>query len=177
MKCSLSIIILATLSLPATLLLAHSSTGATPAFETLTMEISSHCSFFEETCQSPYALRKIDLNAKDNKELKKQSKRAAADQAGGWGDTILEGDYSADGRLLLGAFYRIYQNGRPVAYYLSYSEGGQYTGGTNCDYDDKAERWHGDGCSSGRIYETLFLSADLKESVIDNPAEFVFDPE
>ena len=84
----------------------------------------------------------------------------AFEQAQIWADTILEGDYVADGKTRIDRIFRLYKNNQFLAYMLTYSEKAWDTG--TCAYDGLHVSTL-QGCTEGRIVETSFVSPDFKE--------------
>lgn len=100
-------------------------------------------------------------------------KKISLEQAQIWGDTILEGDYVADGQTRLDHALALYKNRELIGYKIQYSEKAWYVG--NCDYDG-----HEDSlvdCDAGRIIEVSYVSADLQTFFVDeeHTATFAFD--
>lgn len=94
----------------------------------------------------------------------------ATAQAQIWGDTILEGDYHADGHTRLDSVIAYYKKGQLVGYKIEYSEKAWYTG--DCEFDGTAESLG--ACQPGRIVEGSYVSADLQTFFSDEEryAEF-----
>ena len=101
----------------------------------------------------------------------------AWDQAQIWGDTILEGDYWADDEVLLDLVQAVYREGVQVAWRISYSSKAFDTSicSPNEYADNDPARFN--GCISGRIHESSFVSMDLKSFIRDDEAfaEFIED--
>jgi len=89
--------------------------------------------------------------------------KVAYDQAQIWGDTILEGDYAADGKTELVQVMVIKQNAKVVGYAITYSERAWYTG--HCAYISQNPSTLAT-CEEGRIHETSFVSADLHDAQV-----------
>ena len=94
----------------------------------------------------------------------------ANDQAQIWGDTILEGDYQADGNTELDSVEKLELKGQFVGYRVFYSERAWET--SSCDYNGEPESL--EGCTEGRIQEASFVSKELNNWTRDpsNYAEF-----
>lgn len=94
------------------------------------------------------------------------------DQADIWADTILEGDYVADGRTRLDKVTLLYQEDHIIGYKITYSEQAWYTG--ECDFAYNIKESLKD-CPEGRIVESSFVSLDFKTYFRDEKqlAEFV----
>jgi hypothetical protein len=91
----------------------------------------------------------------------------AKDQAGVWSDTILEGDYSADGNTELDKVEGVY-NGKYLMFYrITYSERAWDTSG--CEYmgEDRSELKK---CRAGRIVESSFVSKSHDSWMRDSDA-------
>lgn len=97
-----------------------------------------------------------DRNAKRSQISLEQLERftqVAKAQADIWGDTILEGDYQADGRTVVDHVDALIVDGKMAAYRITYSERSWDT--SMCDGQAL------DKCQEGRIVETSFVSSDL----------------
>lgn len=131
----------------------------------------------EVSCSSNVKLEKLySRNAQQSSQLSEevisQLQKVAADQAQIWADTILEGDYYADGNTKLDIVYGVYNNNELVGYQIQYSESAWST--ANCSFDGENLNLL-NSCQKGRISEASFVSLDLKVfSVDDNKlAEFI----
>lgn len=89
---------------------------------------------------------------------------AAFDQAQIWGDTILEGDYAADGKVKLDSIMVIKRGAKVLGYAITYSERAWYVG--ECTYV-RNNPSSLSSCEEGRIQETSFVSDDLKQVEVD----------
>jgi len=123
-----------------------------------------------QPCQAPYQRREFsDISDRQKQTLTE----LANDLAQVWGDTILEGDYYADGHTVLDRVEVLYKNGETFAYKIRYYENAYYTG--ECDFDGR-RRQTLQGCEPGRIVESSYLSSDLKLYFRD-PSQWVeFEP-
>lgn len=103
-------------------------------------------------------------------EIRDQIKKVAAAQTQIWGDTILEGDYRASGRVRLDKVLAFYKKNRLVGYKIQYSEKAWFVG--ECNYNGSRESLV--GCQEGRIAEGSYVSADLQTFFSDEEryAEF-----
>lgn len=81
----------------------------------------------------------------------------AKDQAQIWGDTILEGDYQADGNAELDSVERLELKGEFIGYRIFYSERAWET--ASCDYNGEPESL--ENCTEGRIQEGTIVSKEL----------------
>ncbi|MFN8791652.1 MAG: hypothetical protein ACK5Y2_09390 [Bdellovibrionales bacterium] len=104
--------------------------------------------------------------------LRQELGRRAHDQAQIWGDTILEGDFAADGKTELDEVVVIKSSQKILGYRISYSERAWFTG--NCAYRSHIPQTLL-SCSEGRILEKAFVATDLSHSQVDENqfAEFV----
>lgn len=93
--------------------------------------------------------------------------KIAQSQAQIWADTILEGDYEADGQTVLDRVEEIQFKGRLVAYRITYSERAWYIGSCDYDYEDKSKLA---SCAEGRISEASFVSSSLTSWTRDSNA-------
>lgn len=92
--------------------------------------------------------------------------QAANDQSQIWGDTILEGDYAANGPTRLDEVKAIFSHQELIGFRIVYSESAWYTG--ECDYDGSDESLA--ACQSGRISEGSFISPNFDVYVRDESA-------
>lgn len=97
-------------------------------------------------------------------EILSRLKDVAEDQAFIWGDTILEGDYVADGKTQLDRVEGVYLNQELVAYRITYSERAWYIG--DCAYEDMTHESF-EGCESGLIVESSYVSPDFSSWMRD----------
>ena len=133
--------------------------------------ISANCQSQTHRCGNGLSRSEIKNLAEP---LKGRLNRVAHDQAQIWADTILEGDYVAEGPTALGKVYRYNYQGQLIAYHITYSEKAWDV--SECYYDG-LRRALLDDCRSGRISESSFVSADFSEAEQDekNFAHFVTD--
>ncbi len=106
-------------------------------------------------------------------QLQKSLYTVAYDQAQIWGDTILEGDYVADGRTRLDEVLVIKENMKVIGYAVSYSERAWYIG--ECAYTHRNPETLA-SCDEGRIYERSFVSLDLNDAEVDQNQFADFKP-
>lgn len=85
-------------------------------------------------------------------------------QAQIWGDTILEGEYAAEGKTQLDSVTLIRSQQKILGFVITYSERAWYTG--NCSYNSRMPQTLR-SCEEGRIRETAFVSTNLRESEVD----------
>lgn len=90
-------------------------------------------------------------------------KKVAFDQAQIWGDTILEGDYAADGNTNLDQVLVIKQDAKVIGYAITYSERAWYTG--HCAYISQHPGTLA-SCEEGRIQETSFVTPNLNDAQV-----------
>jgi len=123
----------------------------------------------QDHCAPPYQIlvafdRINQVNNLKPKDLQ-QFNRIAFKQAQIWGDTILEGDYYADGETQLDAVEILQKNGKTIGYRISYSETAWFT--SDCDFDyDNLETLK--NCPQGIITERSYVSLDKKTFFRDN---------
>lgn len=115
-------------------------------------------------------INSIELHKLPSK-VTKELESIAFNLAQVWGDTILEGEYTADSAVTLDQVERVTENKKPIGYRITYSSKAWYTGA--CDYDYENEETL-EGCDEGRIIESGFVANDLKENFRDETsyAEF-----
>jgi hypothetical protein len=120
------------------------------------------------TCVAPFA-EKLLLDRTNRVQdpgfvtVKKQTQKVAHDQAQIWGDTILEGDYTAGGPTRMDRVIAIYQNDVIVAYRITYSEKAWSL--AECDYDGTPESLK--TCPTGRIVESSFTTPVFDYNLTD----------
>lgn len=128
----------------------------------------------QDTCDKPYSKtvsyhylepKKIDQN------LKVILERIAGKQAQIWGDTILEGDYAADGNTRLDQVVNLYKSYELIGYLITYSERAWDT--SVCQYDGIHDSTLL-GCAPGRIVESSYVSLDFKDFFYDEKTAAVF---
>lgn len=106
--------------------------------------------------------------------IQPQVEVAATQQAQIWGDTILEGDYVADGKTQVDEVIAVYKNNILQGYRLTYSEKAWMI--TECDFDhENLDSLN--SCTPGRIVESSYSSPDFKDLEQDENsyAEFFND--
>lgn len=126
---------------------------------------NQNCQGFK--CQSPYTVIELyrysaqsdfgQLQFKSKKELM----QIAYQQAQVWADTILEGDFVADGKTRLDEVQALYKNKKLIGYKITYSERAWDT--AYCNYDGLHEDTLR-GCTEGRIVESSFVSTDYAQA-------------
>ena len=82
----------------------------------------------------------------------------AHEQAQIWGDTILEGDYQADGQTTLDQVEELKIEGQLIAFKITYSERSWDT--SICPSNDESHASLAQ-CEEGRIIESSFVSPDM----------------
>ncbi len=141
-------------------------------FQSEMSKISASCGV--ESCEKPYSKSLIFHFSEDQKidsNIKLIFERISFKQAQVWGDTILEGDYAAEGNTRLDAVVKLYRHDEQIGYLITYSEKAWDTG--NCLYDginDATLR----GCIEGRIYESSYVSLDFRDYFYDSKSMAVF---
>jgi hypothetical protein len=88
----------------------------------------------------------------------------AREQAGIWGDTILEGDYIANGATRLESVQGLYQGQQLLGYRIIYSERAWYVG--ECNFDSRVPNKL-EGCQAGTILEASFVTKDMSSWMRD----------
>lgn len=118
------------------------------------------------TCKAPFQrLELIELNPPQMAQFQE----IATDLAQVWGDTILEGDYYADGNTRIDSILALYKDDKVFAYRIHYFERAWYL--ANCDF--KSQNLESlRSCDEGRITESTYVSADFKTFFRD-PSHFV----
>lgn len=128
----------------------------------------------EESCDLPYSKRlsySFSSQQPIDPELKKILERISFNQAQIWGDTILEGDYAAEGNTRLDKIVQLFRNDELIGYLITYSERAWNT--SDCQYDGIHDSTLA-GCVEGRIYESSYVSIDFKEYFYDSKTMAVF---
>lgn len=129
-------------------------------------------------CKTPYTIVELyryseqadfdSLNLKSKNELFK----VAYQQAQVWADTILEGDFTADGKTRLDEVQALYKNKNLIGYRITYSERAWDT--VNCSFDGLHEETLKD-CDEGRISESSYVSTDYAQAffTLETAARFI----
>lgn len=141
-------------------------------FQSEITKLSERCQ--EENCEKPYSklvtYHRLDKQ-KINEGLKKIFERISFKQAQIWGDTILEGDYAAEGNTRLDKVTNLYKNSELIGYLITYSEKAWDT--SNCVYDGINDATLL-GCAEGRIVESSYVSLNFREFFYDSKTMAVF---
>lgn len=127
----------------------------------------------QTSCDKPFSKERIYSREEDqkiDKDLKKTFEMIASKQAQVWADTILEGDYVAEGKTRLDQVFKFYKNNELIAYQIVYSEKAWNI--SDCRYDGHAATLA--GCVTGRIVEASYVSLDFKEYFYDENTWAVF---
>ncbi len=128
----------------------------------------------EESCEKPYSKMGVfhfSENQKFDPSLKRIFERISFKQAQVWGDTILEGDYAAEGNTRLDAVVKLYRHHEHIGYLITYSEKAWDT--VNCLYDGINDATLL-GCIEGRIHESSYVSLDFREYFYDSKTMAIF---
>jgi hypothetical protein len=129
-------------------------------------------------CKNPYTIvvlyrrsARADFGGLDMKS-KYVLMRVAYEQAQIWGDTILEGDFVADGKTRLDEVQALYKNKTLIGYKITYSERAWFT--ADCSYDGIHKETLR-GCTEGRILEASYVSTDFAYAfyTMDSGARFI----
>ncbi|KHD87434.1 MAG: hypothetical protein OM95_14480 [Bdellovibrio sp. ArHS] len=96
-------------------------------------------------------------------------KKIMIQQSNIWADTILEGDYHAEGNTRLDEVVAIFKSAKLVGYKITYSERAWDIGSCDYDYEDESEDKFA-GCTEGRISERSFVNTDFKTYFRDDNA-------
>lgn len=135
-------------------------------------KFSSMCQ--QEKCDKPYSksiiYHHLDTKIIDN-NLKKILERIAHKQAQIWGDTILEGDYAAEGNTRLDQIINLYKDNELIGYLITYSEKAWFT--ADCSYDGINDSTLS-GCVPGRIIESSYVSLNFREYFYDEKTAATF---
>ena len=91
----------------------------------------------------------------------------ARQRADFWGDSILEGEYEAEGNTSLDRVNEVYFESTFIGYHITYSQDAWFTG--RCDYDSRNKATLRN-CEAGRISESYFVSQDFRDMVEDQDA-------
>lgn len=136
---------------------AFAARGSLDRFARVVTSIRQNCSL--QSCRDGFAIRKVydGRRSKLPPATLKALHRAAYGQAQIWGDTILEGDFQANGDTRLDQVHAVYsRDGRLVAYRIVFSE-------TALSPDGR-----------GRITEAAWINANMSLALPDeaHPATF-----
>lgn len=118
------------------------------------------------TCKAPF--EKVELANLPPEQIA-PFQEIATDLAQVWSDTILEGDYHADGKTYVDSITALYIDGKIFAYRIHYFERAWYVG--NCEFNPENPESLS-LCDEGRITESSYVSADFKLFMRD-PSGFV----
>ena len=150
--------------------------GQTKNFVSEVNLLNQNCQRFN--CKNPYTIVELyrrsvqaDFDGLDMKS-KHDLMRVAYEQAQIWADTILEGDFVADGKTRLDEVQALYKNKTLIGYKITYSERAWDT--AYCSYDgihNETLR----GCTEGRIVEASYVTPDYAYAVytMDSAARFI----
>lgn len=119
------------------------------------------------TCREPYARETMTVVSDDAFFVNLRSR--AFDLAQVWADTILEGDYLADGNTQLEKVEVLKKEGQVFGYRVQYFERGWYIG--QCEFNEQDLSTLAK-CDEGKISESAYFNADLSLFYRD-PAHFV----
>lgn len=155
-------LILSLLSSPRTIWAAETPTQK---FYKEMQAFSSACNL--QNCENPYStktLYRLSEGQKIDSDLQKIFIKIADTQAQIWGDTILEGDYVAEGKTRVDRIEMLYKNQELIGYLLTYSEKAWNT--SDCLYDGlRASTLV--GCVAGRIVESSYVSLNFRDYFYD----------
>lgn len=144
------------------------SMATKPVLETTTSEeitlteVQKNCAY--DVCKTPFFTQALQ-SRKSGGKLFYQLQKIAEEQVNVWGDTILEGDYVADGEVRLTKISAIYKNSELVAYRITYNQNAWDT--STCNYDGNRHQETLVGCAAGKITESTYVSASLNYYEID----------
>ena len=114
-------------------------------------------------CTKPYREMIVYTNNVRDSFLTKfqfaKLERIAAKQSYIWIDTVLAGDFHADGNTVLEEVVAIFRSNTLVAYKIDYSERAWYVGA--CNWDGETDESLAN-CPEGKIHESSFVSPDFK---------------
>ena len=150
--------------LNSSILLADNLGGSQKIDQAFRKEVSKISELCKATsCQEPYT-KKIEFHHSRKKTIdakfKKTMESIATEQAQIWGDTILEGDYVADGKTRLDQITGLYKNDKLIGYLIRYSEMAWNTSSKDCQYHSSEDE-NLEGCTQGRIIESSYVSLNL----------------
>lgn len=129
----------------------------------------------EDPCKAPYSQlvvydQSISLNQLSSLQRLRLTKIAAR-QAQVWGDTILEGDYYAEGYTRLDKVLAFYKGSDLVGFKIQYSEKAWFIG--ECNFDDTKASLQ--SCQEGRIVEESYVSPEAKTYFSDEEHYAAFE--
>ncbi|WP_413943822.1 hypothetical protein [Bdellovibrio sp. HCB-162] len=129
-----------------------------------------------QTCQKPFREAVLYKNGKNYSAFLSNGEMIALQkiafrQSYIWADTILEGDFYADGNTVLTEVIGIFRGSNLVGYKIAYAERAWETSACDFDGEDMSTL---DSCTEGVIRETSYVSKDLKTFIRnhDDIAEF-----
>lgn len=150
-------------------------TLGTVDFSKTVKRLSTACD--EAACQQPFSRRIVYRHGEGSTlkpDLQSQLQQLAFDQAQIWADTILEGDYEAQGPTQLDQVVIFYEAGKEVGYLITYSERAWEL--SDCKYNG-VNQDQLQNCLQGRIVEASYVSVTLQDVIMDekNMARFYPD--
>lgn len=101
------------------------------------------------------------------REIVESLAKVSRSQSNIWADTILEGEYEADGNTRLDRIEAMFKGESLIAYRVTYSEKAWYLMGCQYDYQNKATL---EGCQEGRIVESSYVSPGFTSWMRDEQA-------
>lgn len=147
---------------------AHSKPNS---FDHAALEFSEHC---RPQCEHPFRVEQQNLNDENFSESLKQTlSKIAEDQSQIWGDTILEGDYFADGPTYLQSVEALYKEGTFIGYRIFYYSKAWET--LDCTFNGNTHEGL-ESCKPGIIREASFVSPDFQSAVTDDGNFATFIP-
>ncbi|AGH94919.1 hypothetical protein [Pseudobdellovibrio exovorus] len=151
------------------------STQGKADFSQVVKQLSDACG--ESNCQPPFSRRIVYRYGEGSKlkpELQQRLEQLAFDQAQVWADTILEGDYEAQGPTQLDQVAIFYEAGKEVGYLITYSERAWDV--SDCVYDGISQDQL-QNCLQGRIVESSYVSKTLQDVIVDEKNMSTFYPD
>lgn len=149
---------------------------ATPALERFEKDAFEYIDACEQSCpvgtseESIFENGRV-LNKAATPRVVEKLKAVAIEQAYIWGDTILGGDFHADGETKLQKIALITKDGKPFAYRIWYFENAWDT--SECEFDGINDNSLAT-CTPGIILESSIVALNLKYAITDynNAANF-----
>lgn len=135
------------------------------------LDFQAHCN--TQYCDAGYGQKVVfDIKTPEKVALDLKTKAALEarvyEQAQVWGDTILEGDYVADGETKIARVEALYRGEYLAGYRVVYFEKAWWVG--ECDHDVKNLAQ----CLPGYIEEAAFITNDLKVITVDEAETALF---
>jgi hypothetical protein len=143
--------------------------------EILERTLEGHDCIGSQNCPEGWSSKVlVDYNVRDiSADLLTGLMIRAEDEASTWMDTILEGDYDADGETSIDQVVELKQKSQIVAYFVTYSQKAWDLGSCDPYPEEWTDEWYDlpyevryKECHEGRIQESIWVTPKLDEQAI-----------